>query len=86
MVTADFRLLANTRTETKDLYLAARQRTPVRMMLQLGQQAGHLCGIYMKAVVQDTPDFDDADTRLEWRFRNCRAQGTLNDELVVAFG
>jgi hypothetical protein len=86
VVTANFRLLANTRTETRDLYLAARQRTPVRMMLQLGQQAGHLCGVYMKTVVQETPEFDDADTRLEWRFRNCRAQGTLNDELLVAFG
>lgn len=85
-VTAGFRLYANTRPETTELYQASRQRSPISMMLQLGQTGGHLCGVYMKSIVPEVPEFDDSETRMQWRFRNCRAQGTANDELVVAFG
>jgi hypothetical protein len=85
-VTADFRLYANTRAETVALYQASRQRSPITMMLQLGQSAGHLCGVLLKAIVPELPEFDDGETRLQWRFRNCKAQGTANDECVIAFG
>jgi hypothetical protein len=40
----------------------------------------------MKSVVPEVPDFDDSDRRLQWAFRDARAQGTIDDELVVAFG
>jgi hypothetical protein len=85
-VSADFSLYANTRAETVELFQASRQRSPISMMLQLGQSSGHLCGVLMKAVVPEVPKFDDDESRLQWRFGNCRAQGSANDELIVAFG
>jgi hypothetical protein len=32
------------------------------------------------------PVFDDTDKRLQWKFSDTRAQGTAEDEMVVAFG
>ena len=55
-------------------------------MLQLGQQDNQLFGAYLKSVVPDPPEFDDSETRLQWQFRGARAQGTVDDEIVVAFG
>jgi hypothetical protein len=71
---------------TTSLYQAARQRSPIEVMFQLGQDAGQLFGLYLKSVIPEVPEFDDSETRLQWRFRGCRAQGTLDDEMVVAFG
>jgi hypothetical protein len=71
---------------TRSLYQAARQRSAIEVMLQLGQDAGQLFGMYLKSVVPEVPEFDDSGTRLEWRFKGCRAQGTLDDEMIVAFG
>ena len=31
------------------------------------------------------PEFDDSDNRQQWRFRASRAQGTIDDEISVAF-
>jgi hypothetical protein len=55
-------------------------------MLQLGAQAGQLLGVYMPAMVPEVPQYDDSETRLEWKFQNSRAQGTADDELYVAIG
>ncbi len=85
-VTMNFRLFTNTDPETTALYQAARQRSPVPMMLQLGQQGGQLCGVYVKGLVPTVPEFDDGDKRLQWRFSGSQAQGVSNDELIVAFG
>jgi hypothetical protein len=71
---------------TEGLYQAARQQLPVSVMFQLGQVGGQLLGIYLPSVVPMVPEFDDAETRLKWRFKDVRAQGTDNDEIVVAFG
>ena len=68
------------------LYQAARQRSPISVMLQLGQQQGQLFGVYMSSVIPEVPEFDDSEKRLQWHFVNCRAQGGLNDEIFVAFG
>lgn len=81
----DILLVSNTKPETMALYEAASQRSPVSVMLQLGMQEGQLCGLYLPTVIPETPDFDDDETRLRWRFRNCRAQGLVNDEIMVAF-
>lgn len=70
---------------TKSLYQAARQRSPISVMLQLGQQPGQLFGIYLKSVVPEVPEFDDGETRLQWRFSGSRAHGTVNDEVFMAF-
>lgn len=85
-VQASFEVLANDDAKTVGLFEAARQRTPFRAMFQLGQQEGQLFGAYMKSVIADMPSFEDAENRLLWKFRDCRAQGTGDDELVVAFG
>jgi hypothetical protein len=71
---------------TAALYQAARQQSPVGVMFQLGQTGGQLMGVYLKSVIPDVPEFDDSDTRLQWQFKNTRAQGTAEDEVVVAFG
>ncbi|MEX2263563.1 MAG: hypothetical protein WD696_16520 [Bryobacteraceae bacterium] len=85
-VSVDFDLYGQDDTATKALYQAARQQSPMPVMFQLGQQSGQLFGIYLKSVVPEVPDYDDSDARLQWRFRNSRAQGTVDDEIAVAFG
>jgi hypothetical protein len=85
-VTADFELLEKDDAATQLLYQAARQRTPISIMFQLGQQAGELFGVYLKSVIPEVPDFDDSGNRLAWKFQKCQAQGTGNDEMYIAFG
>jgi hypothetical protein len=71
---------------TRGLYQAARSETPVAVMFQLGQAPGSLFGAYLKSVVPKVPEFDDGERLLEWSFRECRARGTEDDEIYVAFG
>lgn len=85
-VRLDFRIFEQDDAQTKALYQAARQRSPIGVMLQLGEQAGQLFGAYMPAMVPEVPEFDDGETRLQWAFKNDRAQGTVDDELYIAFG
>ena len=85
-VTADISLYEKPDAATKTLYEASRQRSPISVMFQLGQQTTQLCGVYLKSVVPEVPEFQDDETRLEWRFRNCRAQGLIDDEIYIAFG
>ncbi|MEI9814973.1 MAG: hypothetical protein WDO18_21050 [Acidobacteriota bacterium] len=85
-VRLDFRVFAQDEAETVGLYQAARQRSPIGVMLQLGEAQGQLFGAYMPAMVPEVPEFLDGETRLEWSFANSQAQGTVNDELYVAFG
>ena len=84
-VTLDLDILSDCKPETLALYQAAAQRSPVSVMFQLGQSDGHLCGVWLNQVVPEAPEFADDEARLRWRFRDSRAQGAGNDELVVAF-
>ena len=84
-VSLDFTLFGQDDAQTHALYQAARQRSPISAMFQLGQQEGQLCGVYMKSIVPEVPEFDDRESRLQWRFSNCRAQGSSNDEITLAF-
>jgi len=84
-VRVDLSLYANTSAELEELFAAGRQRTTVPMVFQLGNQAQHLCGIYLRSVGLEAPEFDDRDTKLVWKFSGARAEGTYNDEVVVAF-
>lgn len=84
-VKLNFSLFEHVDTETARLYQASRQRSPIAVMLQLGQQAGQLFGAYLPAMIPEVPEFDDAETRLQWKFQNSRAQGAVNDELYIAF-
>jgi hypothetical protein len=85
-VELEFSIFERDDAATQELYQAARQRSPVGAMIQLGQQANQLFGVYMPALVPEVPEFDDRETRLGWKFRSSRAQGSGNDELYVAFG
>jgi hypothetical protein len=82
----DLSLFQQDDAATQELYQAARQGSPVPVMFQLGQRQGQLFGIYMKAVAPEVPEFDDQERRLEWKFSGCRAQGSGNDEVFIAFG
>ena len=85
-MSVDFELYGNEDDSTTALYAAAKQRSPISAMFQLGEQPGQLFGAFMKSVVPETPQFDDSETRVRWRFSGCRAQGSSDDELVLAFG
>jgi hypothetical protein len=85
-VTVTLELFSQDDEATAALYQAARQHAAISMMFQLGQLNGQLMGIYLKSLIPDVPVFDDADNRLKWKFHDTRAQGTIDDEVMVAFG
>jgi hypothetical protein len=85
-VTADFGLYEMNDSATLGLYQAARQQSPISVMFQLGQQCGQVVGVYLMSMVPVVPEFDDGGNRLQWKFQGSRAQGTANNEIVVAFG
>jgi hypothetical protein len=85
-VTAAFDLYSEDDDATKSLYQAARQRSPISLMLQLGELEGQVMGVYLTSVIPEVPEFDDGENRLQWRFRSSRAQGTVDNEIAVAFG
>ncbi|MCZ2076798.1 MAG: hypothetical protein HUU41_08810 [Bryobacteraceae bacterium] len=84
-VRAQISLFEQDNEHIRSLYQAAKQHSPIEVMFQLGIQSTQLCGVYLKSVVPDIPEFDDTDTRLQWRFTDSRAQGTFNDEISIAF-
>ena len=83
-VTMTMELFSQDDEASAALYQAARQRSPITMMFQLGQHGGQLMGIWLKSLIPDVPKFDDADLRLRWTFHDTRAQGTAEDEIVIA--
>jgi hypothetical protein len=86
VVEASFTMFEQDDAATKGLYQAARQQSPIEVMFQLGQQSGQLFGVRMKSVIPQVPEFDDSEGRLQWKFANSQAQGTVDDEISVAFG
>jgi len=80
-----FRILEQDDAATKDLYAAGKARQPISVMLQLGQEPGQLCGIYMPNVIPEVPEFDDRNPRVEWAFGLSQANGSLDDEIRIAF-
>jgi len=85
-VTATLNLHELDDNATAALYQAARQQSPITVMFQLGNVQGQTIGVNLKSVVPVVPEFDDSQNRLQWRFQSSRAQGTVDDEVVVAFG
>ena len=84
-VTATFDLYAIDDEANKSLYQAARQQSPISAMFQLGEMEGRMMGVYLPSVVPEVPEFDDSENRVQWHFRPSRAQGTVDDEISVAF-
>lgn len=85
-VQLDFKIFEQDDAQTRELYQAARSRSPIGAMIQLGEQSGQLLGAYMPAVIPEVPSFDDKESRLQWSFSGSRAQGSVDDELYIAFG
>lgn len=85
-VTADFELFETDDAATRSLFASAQAETPIQVMFQLGETAGQMLGVHLPAVVPELPKFDDSDRILRWRFENSRAQGSVDDEIAVAFG
>jgi hypothetical protein len=85
-VSAAVSLYGLTDTATAALYQAARQQSPVTVMFQLGQTPGETIAVNLSSVIPQVPEFDDSSNRLQWKFRSSRAQGTVNNEVAVAFG
>ena len=85
-VEATFQLYSLDDSTTAGLYQAARQQSPISVMFQLGETAGQLMAVYLKSVIPVVPEFDDSKNRLQWQFKSARAQGTVDDEIAVAFG
>ena len=85
-VTAAIDLYSQDDTATAGLYQAARQQSPVSVMFQLGEVEGQVMAVYMNSVIPQVPEFNDGKNRLQWQFRPSRAQGTVNNEIAVAFG
>jgi hypothetical protein len=85
-ITLNFNIFESVDAQTAGLYQAARQRSPIGVMIQLGEQGEQLFGAYMPAMVPEVPQFDDSETRLQWKFQNSRVQGTVDDEFYIAFG
>ena len=84
-VSAAFNLYGMDDGATQALYQAARQRSPISVMFQLGELPGQMMAVNLKSVIPEVPEFDDGDNRLQWKFRASRAQGSIDDELTVAF-
>jgi hypothetical protein len=84
-VTFDFTLFEQDDQASMELYQASRQQSPIPVMLQLGQTPGQLFGAYMKSVMPEIPEVDDSQRLVQWKVNGSRAQGSNNDELVVAF-
>jgi hypothetical protein len=45
-----------------------------------------MVAVYLQSVIPAVPEFDDSTNRLQWNFRPSRAQGTVDNEIAVAFG
>lgn len=84
-VLTHFSLLAQDNAETTALYQAARSRTAMPTMLQLGRQQGQLMGVFLPNVMPEVPSYNDGEPRLQWDFQNCMAQGQADDEISIAF-
>jgi len=52
----------------------------------VGRHGGSNEGVYLNSMIPEVPEFDDGETQLQWKFRPSRAQGTVDNEIAVAFG
>ena len=71
---------------TTALYQAAQATIARQRDVPVGTSAGSTDGDLSEKPGAGVPQFDDSDKRLQWKFTDTRAQGTAEDEIVVAFG
>ncbi|MGJ5817879.1 hypothetical protein [Paludibaculum fermentans] len=85
-VSVDLEMYGQDQPVFEEIYQAARQRSPIPLMLQLGEQDGALCGVFLPSFVPAVPEFDGEDSRMRWRLKGSQALGSGEDEIYVAFG
>ena len=85
-VAVSLELYSQDDSATEGLYQAARQQSPISVMFQLGNTSGQMMAVYLQSVIPAVPEFNDGQNRLQWQFRPSRAQGTVDNEIQVAFG
>ncbi len=85
-VTVELELYSQDRAVFDEIYQAARQQSPIGLTLQMGDAEGSMCGVYIPALIPAVPELLDGEERLRWRLRGCKAIGTGEDEIHVAFG
>jgi hypothetical protein len=85
-VMIDLEIYGNTSAACEAIYASAIHREPMPLMVQMGEVAGAMCGIYVPNFIPAPPEFLDGEERLRWRLRGSVAQGTREDELYVVFG
>jgi hypothetical protein len=85
-VSLRFSMLQDDMGSAAELCTAAKNRQPLPVMLQLGQQSSQLMGVYLKSLIPQPPAYGDSDSRLQFVFENCVANGAADDELFVAIG
>jgi len=85
-VTVDLEMYSQDSAVFAEIYQAARERQVLPLMVQLGETAGALCGVYLPSFIPNVPKFVDEETRLRWRLTGSVALGTTEDEAYVAFG
>jgi hypothetical protein len=85
-VMVDLELYSQDRAVFDGIYQAARQRSAVPLLIQMGESAGAMCAVYIPALIPAVPELLDGEERLRWRLRGSVALGTAEDEIHVAFG
>ena len=85
-VTVDLVMYSQDHAPFDEIYQAARSRTAIPLMIQMGEAAGQMCGIYLPSFIPVVPEFNSSDTRLRWKLSGSQALGTEEDEIYVAFG
>jgi hypothetical protein len=85
-VLVDLEVFSRAATDFDEIYSAAAGQAPVSLHLQLGEQQGQMCAVYLPALIPEIPEFTTEGSRLLWRFTGMQAVGTAEDEIHVAFG
>jgi len=84
-ILSSFSLFAQSDSAVQALYVAAKAKTPISALLQLGQQRSQMMAVYLPSVVPEMPLFRDSEATLLWEFKNSFGQGKSNDEAYIAF-
>jgi len=85
-VTVDLELYSRDTALFDEIYQAAKQRSPIPLMIQMGESAGSMYGVYVPSFIPAVPEFLDGEERLRWRLAGSVALGSEEDEIYVAFG
>jgi hypothetical protein len=85
-VSIDLEIYGTNAEACEALYASANRREPMPLMVQMGEVAGAMCGVYCPGFLPAPPEFLDGEERLRWRLRGSVAQGSHDDEVFVVFG